>query len=285
MNKIIQNAEQLFSDISSDFNSLWKYKLRGDTLEIITPFTTMTGSYISIFLTQRDDRFIITDGQRLVHGLMELEMFNKKAKVYLKKTAAYYNVKKTQSDNTHFYFKSTTDINLVSAYIYDIVFFQSSALNSIYSEATFFDSGREYELFSTRTNNMLQQKIEKSKKNNGIFTLDRNHILIRNVGFSSVLTKSNCSNVWAAMYITGSTPANFCSTIYRANTGFMYVNENNDRKKLTKIAAVIDETAKGNVKNHERIILVQDVMASFHPQVYTFEELSNKSLEELYASA
>ena len=74
MNKIIQNAEHLFLNISSDFNSLWKYKLRGDTLEIITPFTTMTGSYISIFLTQRDDRFIITDGQRLVHGLMKLEM-------------------------------------------------------------------------------------------------------------------------------------------------------------------------------------------------------------------
>ena len=28
----------------------------------------------------------------------------------------------------------------------------------------------------------------------------------------------------------------FCSTIYRANTGFMYVNENDDRKKLIKIA-------------------------------------------------
>lgn len=132
---------------------------------------------------------------------------------------------------------------------------------------------------------MLQQKIEKSKKNNSIFTLDRNHYLIRNVGFSSVLTKSNCDSVWAAMYITGSTPTNFCSTIYRANTGFVYVNENNDRKKLTKIAAVIDETAKGNVKNHERINFVEAVMRSFHPQVYTFEELSNKSLEELYASA
>ena len=65
----------------------------------------------------------------------------------------------------------------------------------------------------------------------------------------------------------------------------MYVNENDDRKKLIKIAAVIDETAKGNVKNHERIKFVQNVMVSFQPQVYTFEELSNKSLEELYASA
>lgn len=285
MNKIIQNAEQLFLNISSDFNSLWKYKLRGDTLEIITPFTTMTGSYISVFLTQRDDRFIITDGQSLVHSLMKLEMFSRKAKVYLEETAAYYNVKKTQSDNTHFYFKSTFDMNLISAYIYDIVFFQSSALNSIYSEATFFDSGREYELFSTRANNMLQQKIEENKESNHVFALDRTHNLIRNAGFSSVLTRTNNANVWAAMYITGSNPTNFCSTIYRANTGFMYVNENDDRKKFIKIAAVIDETAKGNVKNHERIKFVQNVMASFHPQVYTFEELSNKSLEELYASA
>ena len=52
MNEIIQNAERVFCNISSDFSSLWKYKLRGETLEIVTPFSTLTGSFISVFLTQ-----------------------------------------------------------------------------------------------------------------------------------------------------------------------------------------------------------------------------------------
>ena len=231
MNEFIRNAEHLFLNICSDFTSLWKYRLRGDTLEIITPFSTLTGSFISIFLTQRDNRFIITDGQRLTQCLIELEMFNKKAKIYLEETAAHYEVKKTKSDNTCFYFKSTTELKLVSAYIYDVVFFQLAALNSIYSDATFGDKDREYHLFSTRTNDMLQQKIEECRGSGLGFTLDRRHSLIRNAGFSSVLTKERVSTIWAAMYITGSTPTNFCTTIYRANTGFMYVRENAELKK------------------------------------------------------
>ena len=163
MNKIIQNAEQLFLNIRSDFSSLWKCKLRGDTLEIITPFTTITGRFISVFLTQRDDRYIVTDGQRLTQHLNELAMLTRRANVYLEETASIYGVRKTQDTKACFYFKSTTNVNLLSAYIYDLVFFQSNSLNSIYSEATFFEKEREEQWFSTRVNNLLQEKIDSNK--------------------------------------------------------------------------------------------------------------------------
>lgn len=50
MNRIIANTEQLFRDIKTDFNSLWSFNLRGETLEILTPFSTMTGNIISVFI-------------------------------------------------------------------------------------------------------------------------------------------------------------------------------------------------------------------------------------------
>ena len=71
MNRIIANTEQLFRDIKTDFNSLWSFNLRGETLEILTPFSTMTGNIISVFLTMREDRFIVSDGQRLVQSISQ----------------------------------------------------------------------------------------------------------------------------------------------------------------------------------------------------------------------
>ena len=71
MNKIISNAAQLFADIKTDFNSLWSFNLRGETLEILTPFSTITGNLISVFLTMREDRFIVSDGQRLIHSMFQ----------------------------------------------------------------------------------------------------------------------------------------------------------------------------------------------------------------------
>ena len=284
MNEIIQNAEQLFANIKADFSALWKHKLRGETLEIITPFSTLTGSFISIFLTQRDNRFIVTDGQRLFQILNELEIFNRRAQTYIEKTAMHYNVKKTISDQTHFYFKSTSDINLISAYIYDLAFFQSSVLNSIYSDVTFFDKEQEDQKFSKKANDVLQQKIAEYNKTSCFqFTLYRKHNLIQNAGFSSVLTKSDTNNLWAAMYITGSTPTIYCSTIYRANTGFMYVNDYDELRKYIRIAAVFDETASGNIGSNERVAFAKKMLAGFNPQVYTFEELKYKDLNDLCA--
>ena len=285
MNEIIQNAERVFCNISSDFSSLWKYKLRGETLEIITPFSTLTGSFISVFLTQRENRFIVTDGQRLIQHLTDLEMLNKRACVYLAETASHYSVKKTQTQNSNFYFKSTTDINLLSAYIYDLVFFQNAALNSIYAEATFFNKNKDEQLFSTRANNILQQKIDESTKYQKMFSLDRSHNLIHSAGFGSVLTRTSSNNIWAAMYITGSTPTNFCSTIYRANTGFMYVKGDENLKQFIKIAAVIDDQAKGNIMDNERVRFAKKIMGVCNPHIYTFDEFRNKNIEDLYASA
>ncbi len=61
--------QEIYTDIVNSFGALWNFKEREDTLEIITPFATTSQKFVSIFLTQRDQDYIISDGGWIYEGL------------------------------------------------------------------------------------------------------------------------------------------------------------------------------------------------------------------------
>ena len=54
--------EDIIKIIIASFSSLWKVKKYGKTIEIITPFFTTNDCFVSVFLTEREGYYIITDG-------------------------------------------------------------------------------------------------------------------------------------------------------------------------------------------------------------------------------
>ena len=54
--------EDIFNIIIHAFNALWNIKHYKNTIEIITPSFTTNDCFISVFITERNGRFIITDG-------------------------------------------------------------------------------------------------------------------------------------------------------------------------------------------------------------------------------
>lgn len=284
MNEVIKKTEKIFSNIKQDFNSLWKYKLRGDTLEIITPFTTLAGSFISVFLTQREDRFIVSDGHRLIDNINDNNFGTNKRTVYFQEIASHYDVKRTETD---FFFKSTRDMNLLSSYIYDIVFFQNAVFDNIYADDVFFSSEAQDHWFSTKVNDLLAKKIDENKKYNRVFRVQKKHQLIKNFGFNTVLEYQGCPTIWAAMYISGSTPGIYADHICRATAGFMYVRSVDELAKNIKLAAIFDDYAKGNSQQHNRIISVRQLLNnSFKFSHYTYQQIESiNDLSVLYQSA
>ena len=276
MNKIISNAEQLFSDIKSDFNLLWSSKLRGETLEIITPFSTLSGSLVSVFLTQREDRFIVTDGQRLYRYILEHGI--KKNNQFLEETALYYGIK--TSKDTNYYFKSTNDIKLLSSYIYDLIFFYCAVFNDAFTS-----SAREIQdhRFSTKVNQLLNKKIEENNKLSRYYIIEKDHPL-KNAGFSSVLKKQNTTNLWAALCISGS----YFEHILKANTSFICANRyyENEINKSLFLAAIFDDDSQKKHDQIERIRFAREAMKTFkyHEMSYSeFERITD--LDTLYLSA
>ena len=102
--------ENIYKDIVSSFGEIWTYKERGKSLEIITPFATSSQKFISVFLTEREGKYIVSDGGWIMDGVYEVE-FALENKCFLKIYEHYldsFNIKKTVSSNTnnsryHFY--------------------------------------------------------------------------------------------------------------------------------------------------------------------------------------
>ena len=65
MTNLMLNVEGLYAEIRSDFDSLWSIKNRNATVEFITPYTTLGDDAISVFVTQRDNGYVVSDGGRL----------------------------------------------------------------------------------------------------------------------------------------------------------------------------------------------------------------------------
>ena len=51
----------IFKTIKDDFCSLTTYKLRGESLEIITPFSTLNNKFVSVFIKEIKGKYVISD--------------------------------------------------------------------------------------------------------------------------------------------------------------------------------------------------------------------------------
>ena len=66
----------LFNDIIKAFSSLWSFKKRGNSIEIVTPVSTTNDVFVSVFLTMRGDEYIVTDGGWIDAGVYDIDEVN-----------------------------------------------------------------------------------------------------------------------------------------------------------------------------------------------------------------
>src|SRR5688572_25264656 len=63
--------EKIFLDTRKNFDALWSFKLHNtNVIEIITPYSTTSNKFVSLFLTKRDSKYIVSDG-----GLLNSEAY------------------------------------------------------------------------------------------------------------------------------------------------------------------------------------------------------------------
>ena len=60
--------ENVFHEITKAFGALWNCRPRGNSLEIATPVPTSTEKYVTVFLTERNGKWIVSDGGMIQSG-------------------------------------------------------------------------------------------------------------------------------------------------------------------------------------------------------------------------
>lgn len=100
--------DEIFDLVRNAFHSLWKVKHYGNTIEIVTPSFTTNDCFVSVFLTEKDGRYIVTDNG-WVNDNYYNSQFDNDDEAYLKLFTYYkdkYAIKELEAKNKIYYYKS-----------------------------------------------------------------------------------------------------------------------------------------------------------------------------------
>lgn len=250
MNELIVNLDE---GIRSDFSSLWDFRARGETMEVITPYTLLSGECLSVFVTQRQDRYVVSDGARLfeIEAEQGVELSNRKG-LHYDQMVQKFGIKETMlpGEDAVFRFKSTKSVESLTSTIYDVVNFSIALGNAIYLD-TLFTAVDEDALrrFSTKVRMVLRDKIRLHREKNDRFEFftDPDATLWQ---FNSGIRKVGTQDVWLGMTISRSNIANFRHSVQRAEFGFSHISSSMlaGEKKL-HFGAVVDELPRHLLEN------------------------------------
>lgn len=109
----------------------------GETLEISTPYLFPDSTLVSVFLTQRGERFIVCEGGGLIDLLEEYcALPEDEIKSSLHSMARKFGMKQGEMDAKVLFFKDCTDQKLISSLIFDVANFATTAANALVSAST-----------------------------------------------------------------------------------------------------------------------------------------------------
>jgi hypothetical protein len=246
--------QDIYKDITSSFAELWQTKERGNSLEIITPFATTSQKFVSLFLTQRDDEFIISDGGWIYEGMYEntfdrgIDCFEKIFLYY----AESFKVKEVKNINgsTVFYKKTNNKISVPSMLL-DMANFISTVVSL--TNVEYSDKEKEVEHnFSKSARNFLEKL--RPKKDWADWNFNEYLDQKREVKLSAILRKKDNSLV-IMNFITGSNYNYFRTNIGKTNMVFELADKSAENQFVKNKIALIDDTARGYSPHHFSIWL------------------------------
>jgi hypothetical protein len=241
---LLNELATVFEEAVGEYASLWSFKELGKTLEITTCHSTITNKFVSVFLTKRENGFVVTDGGLINNNdyvgddfYIDSTCFNRA----LAFTQNHYKVKQVEDrlGNT-LYYKLTPDSKMVGSVIHDMCSFIVQAVNlsvSLYEEP---EEHRGVKVFTQEANHYL--------KNTFSDKVDFKQKVLRgsSIQFSAIVRTSK--HIHLINYITGSNREHFVNSINRANMNFQAVDKiyGSQKSALGKLVGFIDDTSAGS---------------------------------------
>ena len=278
---LMSNVEGLYAEIRSDFDSLWSIKNRNATVEFITPYTTLGDDAISVFVTQRDNGYVVSDGGRLHETGKEqgVELDGHKGFHY-GELIAKFGVKVVDQPQTkrRFFYKMVSDMKMLSAAIYDVAHFQEAMANAVFLDTMFApEEPRESVYFRRRVNEALKQKIRDLSSDDKKYEYIRDD-KIRFCRFSSGIREIGTNKLWLGMTICRSNINNYRHSVYQAEFGSTHASQFLPDADL-RMSTVVDTLPTSLVNNKEAGML-QIVMNGWPGR-----RISSLSFEEIIGMA
>ena len=233
--------ETIFDIIRKDFDSLWKVKMRGSTMEVTTPVATTSDKFVSVFITKRGDSYVVTDGGWISEGKYDsdLPLLND---IYARVFEYYkseYGVNELAANNYIYYYKKTSDISMVSSLVYDMASFTSSVISASfinYQEKKEIDNSKR---FQTRANAFIKEIAPRDIQiKHNAWAIEK----YKSLRFHALIPFKG--RLTLVSYVTGSNNDYFRNSLALANMRFEVVERDGFNGIVSNKVLLIDDTVK-----------------------------------------
>jgi sulfur transfer protein SufE len=224
--------------IQSDYGALWHCFQRGNTLEVVTPYLFPDKRFVSVFITTRAGKIIVTDGGR-VEEFIELASDDDAFQDSVLNTfLGNYQVQQYQQADQTFYFKDCTLIKLVPSVVFDLCNFIVSVSSASILAVTEEES-KERKSFRNQADHYLRSIITNGRK----IEFNKNLEEAPEARFSATITGT--SKVWLVNYLTGSNLKYFTMSMSNAIVNVGFARESRLNPQIAAIIPLVNSNAAG----------------------------------------
>jgi hypothetical protein len=228
---------QITESLQRDFSALWKCQQRGDSLEITTPYLLPDSTLLSLFLTQREGRFIVCDGGGVFEVIDDYCPFPQgKAIAALQGYAHKFGLKQGVSEGKPLFFKDCTDVQLISSLAFDVATFATIATSALVASSEEIETEDRFKISA--------DAYLKAIKPSGV-TIETRHQIdeVPGVKFSAVL--KGASRLWLVSYVTGSSITYFRRSLADTVMNFKHAWQSSLKDYIGRTIPLVNDQATG----------------------------------------
>lgn len=222
----------LFNNIRESFDALWNCRMRGESLEVITPFSTSSDMYVSVFITRRDDFYVITDGGWLDRGVYKQPQIN--SAIFEQISEFFCNdfcISRTYSnDGTMYIYKSTKDLQFIPNLVFDVANYISLMVNNSIAQ---YRTEPKSERFRTQARDLIKSHITSDKLRFNTYLTQQS----KSAHFGAIVT-STTGHVSLVNFISGSNFENIKGSFATSNLNYDLLDRTS-AKNLVKDRVVL----------------------------------------------
>jgi len=225
----------------SDFSALWQCKRAGGSLQITTPFVLPNSILLSIYLTEREGRYIACDGGVIAEMIEEnCDFPPDEVAGVIDSFKSRFGVSQAKGPEGILYYISCSDQKLITSISFDLSNFVLAVMTTLSAEHV---EEEEKEPGEPNFNNKATTFLSSLNIPSLNFVFHKELESLKGIKFSAIASSND--RYWIFSYIAGSTVTNFRKNTIETIWNFDQADKSRVKGRIASKISLIHDRAKG----------------------------------------
>ena len=236
--------KDLLNDIITAYSSLWSFKKRGNSIEIVTPVSTTNDVFVSVFLIMRGDEYVVTDGGWIDAGVYDIdEVNNIQFESIISHYKSAYGIISLRAKELTYFYKKTCNPVFVPNFVFDVSSFVGGIVNSSLAEVSR-SADKKYNIFAREARKFLIQNVPDE------LILPRHYLKARfpSLNFGAAIKTGNHISLFN--FSSGSCDSYYVNSLCKSKASFEIVH-NDDCEGLFKNKIILLDDTSTHIRSRK----------------------------------